>query len=152
MSDYASAPVQPIVQGLVTIPTNTPGGAVVFTGKGVSSIIRDPASPLGAFILTLDAGLPGNAGALQEFPDVIGATAPFAPDARTMVTVRGNAAVSPPTTTITQIAVAYLTPVNPAVGITQIEVVLSIAGAPTDPVGAGGSGFEVIVWKGIEAP
>lgn len=148
MSDYASTPVQPIVQGLVTIPTGVPGDTPVFFGRGISSVVRDVASAQGAFILTLDEGLPGG-GALQPTPDDV--LIPPAPDARTYVTVRGGSG-TPPATTITQIAVSYLTNATPGVGIDRIEVVLSIAGAGTDPVGAAGSGFEILVWKGVEAP
>jgi len=155
MSDYAVTPVQPIVQGLVTIPSGTPGGPVIFTGKGaLPTVTRDPASGSGqgAFILTLDQGLPGNAGALQPLPDQPGATFPAVPDARTLVTVRGDPNIAPPVTTITQIAVAYITSPTPGVGVTQIEIVLTIAGVGTDPVGTNGNGFEVVVWKGVESP
>jgi hypothetical protein len=153
MTDYAVTPVQPIVQGLVTIPSGVAGGPVLFKGKGaLPTVTRDPLSPFGAFTLTLDTGLPGNAGALQPLPDQPGVTSPSVPDARALITIRGNPTLAPPGTTITQQAVSYIPSPTPGVGINQIEVVLSIAGVGVDPVLPAATGFEIIVWKGVEAP
>ena len=87
MPDFAAAPIQPIVEGLVTFPAG-PGGAVKFDGKGVSAIIRDGATGgQGGYILVLDQGLPGNAGAVPFGPSPF-PNAPD-PDVRSMVTPIG---------------------------------------------------------------
>jgi len=129
MTDYAAAPSQPIVQGLLTVSGSTP----TFTGKGVESVTR---SASGDFVLQLDPGLPGNAGELD--PD----------QARSMVTLRGGSG-SPPVTTITQTAVTYQDSGTADGGFDQVRVVFSIAGTATDPNGAAAGGAEIVVWKGL---
>ncbi len=70
-----------------------------------------------------------------------------------MLTVRGGSG-APPVTTITQQAVAYgnivagaFVAAAPGQQVTVVRVVLSIAGAGTDPFGAAGNGCEVVCWK-----
>lgn len=53
MADYAAAPVQPILQGLVTIDQNS---NPQFFGKGASAVARITGQPAGCFQLTLDHG------------------------------------------------------------------------------------------------
>jgi len=134
MTDYAVTPFQPIVQGVVTFDAfDNP----VFTGEGVSEIARPAGFPVGAFLLTLDEGLPGNAGAVPP-----GLSPINDPNVRTMITMRG--AGVPPISNITATAVLYL--VSPAVGVgaDQILVVTRTnPPAPADPV----AGFEMIVWR-----
>jgi hypothetical protein len=145
MSDYAAAPIQPIVQGLLTIVA----GAPVFTGVGVKSVVRTVGgAALGDFSLLLDPGLPGNAGELP--PTGIGTALTIAvPDPRTLCTVRG--AVATGATTINTIGVSYILPSVPPGdgGETTIRIVMQAGGAATDPVGAAGNGAEVITWKGV---
>lgn len=141
MTDYAAAaPVQPIVDGFVSFPLGPgPGTPVAFDGKGVSAIVRG-ASAQGSFILTLDVGLIGNAGAVPAGP-----VPPFPPDpdVRTMVTTFGVG--SPPTSGIASIGVSYITSVVPGVGAFQVEVVTTnLAFLPLDPL----AGFQIIVWRG----
>lgn len=140
MTNYAAAPIQPIVDGLVTFS----GGVPFFDGKGVSAIVRG--TPLhGDFILTLDVGLPGNAGAVpffepQPFPPP---ALPFAPDpdVRTLVTPLGF-----PLSGVASIGVSYIPSALTGVGAPQIEVVMTNAGFnPVDPSG----GFLIVVWRGI---
>src|SRR5271166_3629581 len=104
MTDYAAAPIQPIVEGVVTFPGGV-GTAPFFDGKGVSAIVRDPATGgQGGYILTLDVGLPGNAGAVPfAGPPPLIPFPPFAldPDVRTMILPIGIG--SPPATGIASI-------------------------------------------------
>jgi len=139
MTDYAAAPIQPLVQGLVTFPGGV-GTTPVFTGRGVSAITRDPAAGgFGGYILQLDPGLPGLAGALDPGTPLLPE-----PDARTTIITRGFG--SPPFTPITGIAVSYLLSPVPGVGADRVEVVLTnVANTPTDPPG----GFEIIIWRGF---
>jgi hypothetical protein len=168
MADYAAAAVQPIVQGLITV--SAAGGTLTFTGRGAklvpslqaspAGIGRDNTNPQGVIVLTLDKGLPGNAGAVEPVPDVGGvpAAGPHAPLPRTLVSLRAPSPGNP--TTLDSVAVAYgnFTVPAPADGsLTQVEVVLATsAGALTDPFPTGGvsgsDGFEVIVWEGVESP
>jgi hypothetical protein len=130
MSDYAAAPIQPIVQGLLTVSGTTPS----FVGKGVSSVSRTGA---GDYVLTLDPGLPGEAGALD--PNL----------ARSLVTLRGGSG-APPVTTITQVAVVYHASATPGVGDNTVELLFSIAGTPTELSGAASAGAEVVIWKALQ--
>ncbi len=160
MNDYAAAPVQPIVQGLITIVVINAVPTPVFQGKGVSSIQRTPVtpstpvvSPAGDFVLILDQGLPGNAGEVQPTnPNTVPPTPPQ-PDARTQVQLRGSlTAAVPGGTSIDEIGVSYVFP-SPAPGdggFTAIRLVFAAAGAPTDPSLVAANGAEVIVWKGIQ--
>ena len=129
MSDYAAAPVQPIVQGLLTVAGTTPS----FVGKGVSAVTRVGA---GDYKLQLDAGLLGNAG------EVVPASM------RTLVTLRGGSG-APPVTTITQVAVSYVNSGTADGGFDQIELVFSIGGVATELTGAAAGGAEVIAWKAV---
>jgi hypothetical protein len=140
MTDYAAAPIQPIVEGFVTFPAGL-GTAPFFDGKGVSAIVRGPGFPFGVYILTLDVGLPGNAGAVP-----FGPSPPLAPDpdVRTLVLPLGIGV--PPLSGIASIGVSYLSSAAPGVGAPQIEVVLTNAAfIPEDPQ----AGFEIVVWRGI---
>lgn len=146
MTDYAAAPIQPIVEGIVTYPGGA-GTQPFFDGKGVSAIVRGVA-PVGDFILTLDVGLPGNAGAVPFAPPHFAPPipAPFAPDpdVRTLVTPFGVG--NPPTSGVATIGVSYIPSASPGVGAPQIEVVMTNAGfVPHDPPG----GFMIVVWRGI---
>jgi hypothetical protein len=147
MPDYAAAPIQPIVEGLVTFPGGV-GTQPFFDGKGVSSIVRDPATGgQGGYILTLDVGLPGNAGAVPFAASPLEPPLPvFAPDpdVRTLVIPLGVGI--PPLSGIASIGVSYISSALTGVGAPQIEVVLTNAVfIPHDPKG----GFQIIVWIGI---
>ena len=134
MTDYAVTPFQPIVQGVVTIDAL---GNPVFTGEGISEITRVGAIPLGAFLLTLDEGLPGNAGAVPP-----GLSPINDPNVRTMLTMRG--AGVPPASNIVASAVLYLLSPAPGVGADQILITTqTFPLALADPV----AGFEIIVWR-----
>jgi len=139
MPDYAAAPIQPIVSGFVTFP----GGVATqpfFQGKGVSSIVRGP-SLQGLYILTLDVGLPGNAGAVP-----FGPSPPLAPDPDVRTMVLPLAIGEPPLSTITSIGVSYIPSALSGVGAPQIEIAMT---EPVfilaDPPG----GFQIIVWRGF---
>ncbi|HYB24720.1 MAG TPA: hypothetical protein VED41_13040 [Solirubrobacteraceae bacterium] len=141
--DNAAAPIQPIVEGLVTYPGG-PGTTPQFDGKGVSAIVRDPAAlnGKGAFILTLDVGLPGNAGAVP-----FGPSPPLLPDpdVRTLVLPIGGTGI-PPLSGIASIGVSYIPSAQTGVGAPQIEAVFTNAAFVTeDPKG----GFQIIVWRGL---
>jgi hypothetical protein len=142
--DYAAAPIQPIVQGLLTVDPVllTP----TFTGRGVSRVTRTTAVGQILYTLFLDAGLPGNAGELQAGPPIVGPE----PDARTLVTVRGSPTNAiPGSTSIVSVGVFY-GGLSPDGGDTTILLVFTNAvPAAVDPTGAVASGVEVIVWKGI---
>lgn len=136
MSDYAAAPIQPIVQGLLTVDavTNVP----TFSGRGVSDVARVSA---GVFDLTLDEGLIGNGGEID--PD----------KARSLVTVRGSATATPANaTSITSVGVTYQTPGADG-GMTVVRLVFTVDGTPrvaTDPNGVNAGGAEVVVFKDPE--
>lgn len=141
MTDFAAAPVQPIVEGIVTFPGGV-GTTPVFTGKGISSIIRD-GSVQGSYILFFDVGLPGNAGAVPALPE-LPFVAPPDPDVRTLITPFGVGA--PPLSNIATIAVSYIASLIPGVGAPAVNVVLTnLAFLPRDPV----NGFLIVVWRGI---
>lgn len=138
--DYASAaPVQPIVQGRVFFPLGPgPGTPVAFDGKGVVSIVRG-AQPQGFYLLTLDEGLIGNAGAVPAGP-----VPPLDPDARTLITPIGVGV--PPLSGVIKSAVAYITSPAPGVGATVVSVAMTSPGGVVgvDPTG----GFYIVVWRG----
>jgi hypothetical protein len=138
MTDYAVNPFQPIAQGVVTFPDGiAPGSVIEFDGEGISFIERVVGFPNGAYLLTLDEGLPGNAGAVP--PGV----APINdPDVRTVVTTRGSGV--PPISPIATIAVLYPNSPVPGVGADQILIVMqNTAPILADPP----AGFELIVWR-----
>ncbi len=140
--DYAAAPVQPLVQGLLTVD---PVSLIpTFRGRGVSSVTRPS---IGVYNLNLDVGLPGNAG---EFAGTSPTTLPAA-DIRTMVTFRGS-----PTnpslafaTTLTDYTVDYINP-GPDGGIRTIQFIFNtVAQFPVDPTGNDAAGVEILVFRGV---
>jgi len=138
MTDFAVTPFQPIVQGVVTFPDGPGVGTpVVFTGEGISDIERPTLFTQGAYILTLDAGLPGNSGAVPP-----GTTLINNPNVRSMITARG--AGTPPFSGVAAIAVLYL--LSPDVGVGSDQILVTMQTVPPaaliDPAG----GFEIIVW------
>ena len=141
--DDAAAPIQPIVEGIVTFPNGVgPIGQPFFDGKGVLQVLRTGA-PQGSYAFILDPGLPGNAGAVPAVPE-IPLLAPPDPDVRTMITPFGSG--SPPMSGIATIGVSYLLSPLPGVGAFSILVVLENLGfIPTDPI----NGFQIVVWRGL---
>ena len=135
MTDYAVSPIQPIVQGVVTFPLGVgPATPVAFNGEGISFIERLVGQPLGCYLLTLDEGLPGNAGAVPPGTSVIAD-----PNVQTMITVRGS-----PGSTVVGRSVLYLTSPEVGVGANQILIVLrTLPPGFVDPP----AGFEIIVWR-----
>jgi hypothetical protein len=133
MTDYAVTPFQPIVQGVI-VATAT---GVTFDGEGISNIERVTGFPAGAFLLTLDEGLIGNAGAVPP------GLAPINdPNVRTMLTMRG--AGTPPISNIVASAVLYVLSPTPGVGADQIIIATqTFPLALADPNG----GIEIIVWN-----
>jgi len=117
---------------------------------------------MGVIVLTLDVGLPGNAGAIEPFPDnaIPPTLLPVAPLPRTLITMRSPAAGV--ATTINSVSVAYgnfsvPTPMDGS--LRQIAITLAAGAFLTDPVPTGGTpptgganGFEIIVWAGVESP
>lgn len=131
MANYDAAPIQPFINGIIT--ADEEGGAVHWNGRGVSTIVRTPAgaplfgAALGDFLLTLDFGLPGSVGIDPNF-------------AKAMITERGTLGAHAGGTTITEQAVTYPTTAT-------VRVVISIAGAGTDPSISVGGGVELVVWR-----
>jgi len=139
MPDFAAAPLQPIVSGLVTFVA----GAWSFDGKGCKPAVGHPGA--GIFVLTLDSGLIGNAGAVQALPVPV-PSFPVDPtpdpDVRAVVTVRG-----PFPTGIFNKSVRYVTSPFPGVGAPFVEILLAdVANVLADPPA---SGFDIIVQKGL---
>ena len=147
MTDYAAAPIQPIVQGLLTV--DIVGGVPVptFHGKGVSAVTRTMAGADIIYTLFLDEGLPGNAGELQPGPTILGPQ----PDARTLINIRGsltNAIIGG--TSIVATGVTYAQPSLADGGLGAVLLVFTDAvPAAVDPTGAVASGVEIIIWKGL---
>jgi hypothetical protein len=105
LANYNAAPIQPIINGLISIG----GGGPVFVGRGISSIMRTPGGAgAGDFLMILDQGAPGSVGLDPNY-------------ARTMITQRGTLGA-----TITQQAVTYPSTAT-------IRIVTSAASAGTDP-------------------
>jgi hypothetical protein len=153
--DYAAAPIQPIVQGLLTVAIVAGTPVPSFEGKGVSSVIRTFSSTDIIYTLILDEGLPGNAGELQPGPVVTGSILPGPqPDARTLINIRGS-----PTnaiaggTSIVATGVSYGMPSQGSGGdggYTAVFLVFTdTTPAAVDPMGAVASGVEIIIWKGL---
>ncbi|HYX22233.1 MAG TPA: hypothetical protein VFA98_15425 [Thermoanaerobaculia bacterium] len=137
MTDYAAAPVQPILQGLVT----TLGGVTNFFGRGVEKITHVVGS--GLYRLVLDAGLPGNAGAVEPSPE--GALLPAAPDTRTMITRRTNPNItSGPLVTYVPSSLVADGVEPPPDGSLNVVVVLFIG-----PPEQADADFEIITWTGV---
>lgn len=140
--DYAAAPIQPIVEGLVTFPGGV-GTQPVFDGKGILSISRGGPA-FGQYIMLFDPGLPGNAGAIEPFPPPA-----FLPDVtpdpnvRTLITPLGVG--SPPVSNIATIGVSYSAGVGGVGSRAVIVVMQNFGGILADPV----NGFVIIVWRGL---
>jgi hypothetical protein len=161
MTDYAAAAVQPIVQGLITV--SALGGVLSFAGRGASlvpsatGVGRDGVNAQGVIVLTLDKGLPGNAGAVEPVPAPVTTpplVAPFAPLPRTLISARSPGAGAP--TLLESLSATYgnFTVPAPADGsLTQVEIVLALGGGGlADPFPPNAAGVEVIVWAGVESP
>ncbi|HYX20031.1 MAG TPA: hypothetical protein VFA98_04230 [Thermoanaerobaculia bacterium] len=164
MTDYAATSVQPIVQGLLTVSgAAAPSPHVpTFTGRGVSAVARVVVAGNIAYVFTLDAGLPGNAGEVEpsgvaypaaQVPGAgSGAELPQTnvpvPDVRSYFTLRGSSsAVIPGSSTITSTAVTWLTPGVDG-GFTQFQLVfLNAAGATVDPTDLVAAGVEIVIGK-----
>lgn len=134
MTDYAAAPAQPILQGLITLIESPQRGGlgINFFGEGV--VQSGPDAPLyvgpGHYILTLDPGLPGD-------------VAIDPPAARFMMTVRAPVGV---TTVVVTKSIFYIPSPTPRVGATKIEILLT-NGAGADEVDFE-DGLEIILWRG----
>lgn len=165
MGDYAAAPIQPIVQGLLTVSGSGAGSPNVptFNGRGISAVTRVAGPPI-AYVLTLDPGLPGNAGEVaaigKAYPAALvpgagsGASSTTnipVPDARCAITLRGsssNGVVGG--SDIVNTAVSYLTPGTDG-GFTQVQLIFSsVSGssvfAAVDPSNTHASGVELVIW------
>lgn len=119
MTDYASAPVQPITNLVIDplSPTFFDGG------QGVLSVVRTVGgAAAGDFTITLDPGLPGDVGLDGRF-------------GRTTITQRGTLGALAGGTTITENAVSYPTE-------TTVRVVFAVGGVATDPAET-----EVLIWR-----
>lgn len=137
MTDYAPVPFQPIVQGVITFPLGTaPGSPVVFDGEGISGIARVVGFPTGAYVLNLDEGLPGNAGAVQP-----GAGPIVNPNVRSLITPRG--AGVPPVSLVATSAVLYL--LSPVAGVGADQIVIVTQTFPLALVD-NPAGLEIIIW------
>jgi len=128
MTDFAAAPAQPIVQGLIRATNLDGSGVVSFFGIGI--VQTGPFAPVyngvGNYTLTLDPGLPGD----------VAIDPPFA---RFLMTVRALAGT--PTLVVAK-SIAYITsPAGSAaaIGANQIQISLT-----TDPEVA----LEIILWRG----
>lgn len=153
MADYASVPVQPIAQALLTIDA---AGNPQITGQGFSSVIR-ASMVAGDFLLTMEEGI--GAADIGSGPDfTVGIIGPNGLDPRFLrasITVRGGTG-APGTTDIADRTVSVVS--VPGEGATQIRVTVATAtDAHVDPMGAGipsahGSGLEIMVWNGNAGP
>lgn len=146
MPDYAAAPVQPLVQGLVTIVPGVPP-TLVFDGKGIieTGVFRPHYTSAGRYILFFDPGLPGNAGAVEAIPE-LPLVAPADPNVRTSIMPIGVGV--PPVSGIFAIGVFYLASLAVGVGVTGINIVMT-TGPVFTPVDPSGGAFEITVWKGL---
>jgi hypothetical protein len=137
MTDYAATPIQPILQGFVS----TIGGATTFFGRGVEKISH--VNGTGLYRLVLDAGLPGNAGAVEPTPGGSGSL-PAAPDTRTMITRRTNPAVTSELVTYVASSLVADGVPPPPDGSLNVVVVLFIG-----PAEQADADFEIITWTGV---
>lgn len=157
MTDYAAAPSEPIVQGLITIVSVQTVPTPSFSGRGVSSIVRTPAGapfmgqPAGDYLLTLDEGLPGDVAIDPIF-------------GRSFITIRGS--LPNPvhgSTTIDQKSISYAASPSPGVyvlnpvpgigsNVVRVTLVASVTGLATDPIGTDGNGCEIVIWRGNAGP
>jgi hypothetical protein len=128
VSDYAAAPAQPIVQGLVTvIPEGeiSPGSASFF---GIGALPTVLYNGPGDYTLTLDKGLPGDVAVTSSF-------------GRVMLTIRATAPGTP--TVILGKSHIFIVNAVPGVGADKIEILFAdLGGDPAD------ASFEIIVWRG----
>jgi hypothetical protein len=133
MSDFAVTQFEPIVQGVMTIAGG--GGALTWEGVGLEAIERAPGFAFGAYILTLDEGLPGNAGAVPP-----GILPVLNPDVRSLITVRGPA---PPAVNPIQTSSVLYVHNLPGVGSTALLIVMADdTNTLNDPLG-----FELQVYR-----
>lgn len=131
MSDFGPILLQPIVQGVVTLAAP----AISWEGVGLEAIERPPGFPLGVYLLTLDEGLPGNAGAVPP-----GLAPTVNPDVRTVITCR---APVPPLVNPIQCSSVLYTHTLPGVGSTALLVVMADdTNTLNDPVA-----FEISVFR-----
>jgi len=141
MADYSAAPIQPIVQGLVTTVAGPPIVSSFF-GRGIRKITRVSA---GLYRLVLDPGLPGNAGALEPLVDTVPPTPPAAPDPRTTIQLRSGPTVTAQVVTYAASSIA-LDGIAPLLdGSLNVIVVTLAAAAPVD------ADFEIITWVGVDS-
>lgn len=136
MTDYASAPVQPIVQGLVTTVSQEVGPTLLtFFGKGIIrsgplGSVGVPGAPValgvGDYLLSLDAGLPGD----------VAIDPPFG---RVLLTVRSVVGVPSP---VISKSITYLVSPTPGVGCNQVRIEFANA-----VLGAVDSTFEIVIWR-----
>ena len=135
MSDFAAAPIQPFVQGLITfVNPDVPADGIQFSGVGiVTTGLNAPVYAAGDYILTLDPGLPGD----------VAINPPFG---RFLLTVRGPSGPSAGTpTAVVSKSLTYLVSPIPGVGATKIQISLANgAAAPADFE----EGLEIILWRG----
>jgi len=135
MSDFAVTQFEPIVQGTMTIGPG--GGPLTWEGVGLEAIERPVGFPFGVYLLTLDEGLPGNAGAVPP-----GVLPILNPDVRTLITVRGPA---PPAVNPIQTSSVLYLPVVPIPGVGSTELLIVMAddtNTLNDPLG-----FELQVYR-----
>ena len=149
MADYAATPIQPIVQGVLTVDAITL--VPTFFGTGVSKATR---SAQGVYQLTLDPGLPGNAG--EVAPAIAGG--PPALNLRSLVTIRGSTFPVAGGSDIAGIGVSYIDPSASDGGLQQVQLVFTEieTSLGVDPTGQTATGVEVIVWtadsEAVSAP
>ncbi len=124
MTDYAAAPSQPIVQGLLRVFTIDSTPMLAFYGIGI--VLTGPNAPFyagtGTYILTLDPGLPGD----------VSIDPPFG---RTLLNVRALAGT--PTAVVSK-SISYLVSAVPGVGANKIQITLN-----ADPEVA----LEIVLWR-----
>jgi len=157
MTDYAAAPIQPIVQGLLTVAVVAGTPTPTFMGKGVSSVTRTvtPTVPPDIiYTLILDEGLPGNAGELQPSQLIVGPPAVLIPqpDARTLINIRGsllNSVIGGTSIVATGVTYAQPTPGGDGGFTAVLFVFTDTTPAAVDPMDPVASGVEIIIWKGL---
>lgn len=140
----AAAPLQPLVQGFVSIIPGVPP-TLEFDGHGI--VEEGPLAPIyvgmGHYILFFDPGLPGLAGAVEPlpaFPQLL----PIDPNVRTNIMPLGVGV--PPVSGVSAIGFAYVASAIAGVGAIAIDIVLTNAAfIPLDPQ----RGFEIVIWKGL---
>jgi hypothetical protein len=139
----AAAPIQPLAQGIVTFPGGPPN--IAFEGHGI--VQQGGAAPvyvgMGHYVLFLDPGLPGLAGAIEPLP-VFPLVLPIDPNVRTNIMPLGSGV--PPLSGIYGIGFAWVASAVAGVGSIAIAIVLTNeALAMEDP----DVGFQITIWKGL---